>query len=185
MAELLKEASAMLVRRPAISSTGDTAGNPTLESLKTFIEQYELRENHFHSLLRCKEFELAAAIARYEQQKNEAHNELARSRTLGSQVSTFTQTEAELRSQLNIYVEKFKQVNAINIEASAKYWMTALRAIIISHYFQVALLTCCLPGRRYLEQLQRALLDVPQRNGRHVPEDQTPREGQSQSDQKA
>jgi uncharacterized phage infection (PIP) family protein YhgE len=36
--------------------------------------------------------------------------EANRSRALTSQVSTFSHTEAELRSQLNIYVEKFKQV---------------------------------------------------------------------------
>ena len=35
---------------------------------------------------------------------------MARSRQLSAQVSTFSQTETELRSQLNIYVEKFKQV---------------------------------------------------------------------------
>lgn len=36
--------------------------------------------------------------------------EASKSRQLTSQVSTFSQTETELRSQLNIYVEKFKQV---------------------------------------------------------------------------
>lgn len=39
-----------------------------------------------------------------------AENEVSRSRGLSQQVSTFSQTETELRSQLNIYVEKFKQV---------------------------------------------------------------------------
>jgi len=49
-------------------------------------------------------------LARYDRQKKLADNEIARSRQLSSQVSTFSQTETELRSQLNIYVEKFKQV---------------------------------------------------------------------------
>lgn len=49
-------------------------------------------------------------LARYEQQKRAAEQEMARSRALSAQVTTFSQTETELRSQLNIYVEKFKQV---------------------------------------------------------------------------
>lgn len=52
-------------------------------------------------------------VARFEQQRKLAENETARSRTLSAQVSTFSQTETELRSQLNIYVEKFKQASLI------------------------------------------------------------------------
>ncbi|MCJ1261410.1 hypothetical protein MMC22_001274 [Lobaria immixta] len=77
---------------------------------KSFIEQYELRELHFHSLMRTKECEVQYSLARFEQQRKLADNESTRSRTLSAQVSTFSQTETELRSQLNIYVEKFKQV---------------------------------------------------------------------------
>ncbi|KAL9612817.1 MAG: hypothetical protein Q9167_002600 [Letrouitia subvulpina] len=78
---------------------------------KSFIEQYELRELHFQSLMRTKECEVQFSLARYEQQKKETQNEQQRSRTLSGQVATFAQTEAELRSQLSIYVEKFKQVH--------------------------------------------------------------------------
>ncbi|MCJ1377443.1 hypothetical protein MMC17_000538 [Xylographa soralifera] len=77
---------------------------------KSLIEQYELRELHFLSLQRTKECELHTHLARCEQQRKVAESEAARSRQLSAQVSTFSQTETELRSQLNIYVEKFKQV---------------------------------------------------------------------------
>lgn len=77
---------------------------------KSFIEQYELRELHFHSLIRTKECEVQYSLVRFEQQRKSAEKEETRSRTLSAQVSTFSQTETELRSQLNIYVEKFKQV---------------------------------------------------------------------------
>lgn len=80
---------------------------------KSFIEQYELRELHFHSLMRTKESEVQYSLARLEQQRKLAENETTRSRTLSAQVSTFSQTETELRSQLNIYVEKFKQVRLL------------------------------------------------------------------------
>ena len=69
-----------------------------------------MRELHFHSLSRTKECEVQYNLARYEHQRKIAENEIARSRALSAQVSTFSQTETELRSQLNIYVEKFKQV---------------------------------------------------------------------------
>lgn len=49
------------------------------------------------------------SLARSEEHRKRAEDEMKKSRTLNSQVSTFSQTETELRSQLNIYVEKFKQ----------------------------------------------------------------------------
>lgn len=61
--------------------------------------------------MKTKECELHFNVARYEQQRKVAENETTRSRTLSAQVNTFSQTETELRSQLNIYVEKFKQVS--------------------------------------------------------------------------
>jgi hypothetical protein len=79
---------------------------------KSFIEQYELRELHFHSLMRTKELEVQHNLARFEREKKSAEAEAAKARALQAQVLTFSKTEAELRSQLNIYVDKFKQVSA-------------------------------------------------------------------------
>jgi hypothetical protein len=78
--------------------------------LKTIGEKYETRELHYKVLLRIKDAEIQSLTAKYEEQRRSAENEAARCRALSSQVSTFSHTEAELRSQLNIYVEKFKQV---------------------------------------------------------------------------
>ena len=69
-----------------------------------------MRELHYKALLRSKDAEIQCLTAKYEEQRRAAENEAARCRALSSQVSTFSHTEAELRSQLNIYVEKFKQV---------------------------------------------------------------------------
>ncbi|KAI5865611.1 myosin-like coiled-coil protein-domain-containing protein [Durotheca rogersii] len=77
---------------------------------KSLIDQYELRELHFHSAMRTKEIEVQWNMARYEQQKKTAEAEASRARQLNSQVLTFSKTETELRNQLNVYVEKFKQV---------------------------------------------------------------------------
>ena len=79
------------------------------QKFKSFTEQYELRELHFHALMRTKECEVQMSLARSEEHRKRAEDEMRKSRTLNSQVSTFSQTETELRSQLNIYVEKFKQ----------------------------------------------------------------------------
>ncbi|EWC46288.1 hypothetical protein DRE_04459 [Drechslerella stenobrocha 248] len=78
--------------------------------LRTLIDQYEMRELHFQSLLRTKELEVQYNLARYDSKRKQAEAESVRAKALHSQVSTFSQTETELRSQLNIYVEKFKQV---------------------------------------------------------------------------
>ncbi|KAI9149533.1 CAAX prenyl protease [Paramyrothecium foliicola] len=77
---------------------------------KSFIEQYELRELHFHSLMRTKELEVQYHMARYEREKKNAEAESTKSRHLQAQVQAFTKTETELRNQLNVYVDKFKQV---------------------------------------------------------------------------
>lgn len=80
------------------------------ERMKLFFEQYELRDAHLLKLARAKELEMQVYMGRYDKQKRLAESEAARSKLLLAQVSTFTQTETELRSQLNVYVEKFKQV---------------------------------------------------------------------------
>ncbi|PUU78069.1 Taxilin family [Tuber borchii] len=77
---------------------------------KSLVDQYEMRELHCYSLIRTKELEVQWNLARYEQQRKQAEQEAHRAKALHAQVSTFSQTEAELRSQLNIYVEKFKQI---------------------------------------------------------------------------
>ncbi|KAI4618351.1 hypothetical protein J4E81_004721 [Alternaria sp. BMP 2799] len=80
------------------------------QKFKSFIDQYELRELQYHSMLRLKELEIQYHAARLEQQRKQQEAESSKSHQLTRQVSTFSQTETELRTQLNIYVEKFKQV---------------------------------------------------------------------------
>lgn len=60
--------------------------------------------------------------SRLEDQRRSGESEANRCRALTSQVSTFTHTEAELRSQLNIYVEKFKQVLIEPFPSSYSSW---------------------------------------------------------------
>lgn len=55
-------------------------------------------------------------MARYERERKTAEQEIARSRALNAQVLTFSKTETELRSQLNIYVDKFKQVWTLHLQ---------------------------------------------------------------------
>ncbi|EJT76347.1 hypothetical protein GGTG_06267 [Gaeumannomyces tritici R3-111a-1] len=77
---------------------------------KSMIDQYELRDLHFHSLMRTKELEVQFNLARFEGEKKRAESEITRSRQLNQQIQTFSKTEGELRTQLNVYVDKFKQV---------------------------------------------------------------------------
>ncbi|KAI1862210.1 uncharacterized protein JN550_010366 [Neoarthrinium moseri] len=78
---------------------------------KSLIDQYELRELHFHSHMRTKELEVQYHMARFEEQKKSAEAESSKSRQLNNQILTFHKTETELRTQLNVYVEKFRQVS--------------------------------------------------------------------------
>ncbi|KAH8200426.1 hypothetical protein TruAng_005389 [Truncatella angustata] len=94
-------------RKPALNGKVEDLIKARFKSL---IDQYELRDLHFHSQMRTKEIEVQYHMARYDQQKKAAENEARKSSQLNSQVNTFHKTEMELRNQLNVYVEKFRQV---------------------------------------------------------------------------
>lgn len=128
---------------------------------KVLFDQAELREMHFKTILRHKDAELAHIAAKHEVERKRADAEAARCRTLTNQVSTFSHTEAELRSQLNIYVEKFKQV---------RYPSNC--SLLVRHAEAESFLLTTIAGRRYAEQLQRAIFDVSKRDGGDVQEDQ-------------
>ena len=89
---------------------------------KSYVDQYELREHHFYALLRTKEAENQLNLARMEDYRKRSESEMAKSRTLSTQVSTFSQTETELRNQLNIYVEKFKQACDPQVVLFPSFW---------------------------------------------------------------
>lgn len=60
--------------------------------------------------MRTKELEVQHNAARFERERKALQEEMNLTRQLNAQVQTFTKTETELRNQLNVYVEKFKQV---------------------------------------------------------------------------
>ncbi|KAL2136767.1 hypothetical protein VTI74DRAFT_1419 [Chaetomium olivicolor] len=80
------------------------------QRFKSFLDQYELRELHFHSQMRTKELEVQLHLSRYERERKLLEAERERSRQLNEQVQSFSKSEAELKQQLNVYVDKFKQV---------------------------------------------------------------------------
>lgn len=109
------------------------------------MEQYELRELHFHNLMRTKECEIQSSLARADDQRKRADDEIKKSRTLNAQVSTFSQTETELRSQLNIYVEKFKQAGLLLLVVSFSSLLSFPKLLFsdITGLKSLRYLTCC------------------------------------------
>ncbi|KAG0282350.1 hypothetical protein BGZ96_000575 [Linnemannia gamsii] len=87
-------------------------GNEALlqEKLQGFMEQYDLREKHFNSVVKAKDLELQLAQAKVDRQKRASQEDTVKLDLLKSQLQEYTKTEAELRKQLSVYVEKFKQV---------------------------------------------------------------------------
>ncbi|KAJ2979607.1 hypothetical protein NQ176_g3147 [Zarea fungicola] len=83
---------------------------------KSFIEQYELRELHFHSQMRTKEIELQYHLARFDRDKKAAEAELAKMGQLQTQVQTLSRSEAQARTELNMYIEKLGE--ACNAKAA-------------------------------------------------------------------
>ncbi len=118
------------------------------------MEQYELRELHFHALMRTKEGDVQLSLARAEDQRKRAEIETTKARTLSAQVSTFSQTETELRSQLNIYVEKFKQVGFLSFStliSSTFYYFCPMAREIFEVCRSTIPLLCSLTHRAFIE----------------------------------
>ena len=133
------------------------------QKFKSFVEQYELRELHFHSLMRTKDCEIQLSQSRFDEQRKRAEVEANKARQLTGQVSTFTQTESELRSQLNIYVEKFKQVSSLFSNYFLPFALRPTSACHVVHSFPLMhkhrftwlyLIQSCNPGGGYTQQLQ-------------------------------
>lgn len=68
--------------------------------------------------MRTKELEVQYHLSRHEREKKNAETESSKARHLQAQVQAFTKTETELRNQLNVYVDKFKQVNRAALSSS-------------------------------------------------------------------
>ena len=106
------ESDDQYVTAAAWSAPADVLRMPSFrQKFRSFIEQYELRELHMLSMLKTKDSEAHRNLANFDQEKKKADLNANKVKSLDAQVSTFSTTENELRSQLNIYVEKFKQVS--------------------------------------------------------------------------
>eukprot|EP00741_Cyanophora_paradoxa_P017349 tig00020961_g16759.t1 len=79
------------------------------DKLKNFAEQYELREQHFAHQLKTKDLEQQLWQAKFQQQKELADQEAVKAAAYKEQAATLVKTEQELRSQLQMYGEKFEQ----------------------------------------------------------------------------
>ena len=86
-------------------------GSRTLaEQLTKFVDIYRLRERHFTALLREKEVEADVHLARTLQAELTNDDYLDKIGALEKHIAALTRAESELKGQLAIYVEKFKQV---------------------------------------------------------------------------
>ncbi|KAF9537889.1 hypothetical protein EC957_007531 [Mortierella hygrophila] len=108
-----KTGSTMTQETPEVVDTQrPLVGNEALlrEKLQGFMEQYDLREKHFNSVVKAKDLELQLAQAKLDRQNRASQEGAVKLDLLKSQLQESTKTEAELRKQLGVYVEKFKQV---------------------------------------------------------------------------
>jgi len=79
------------------------------EKLKSFAEQYQLREQHFDTQLKAKDLEMQLLEAKLKQQSEIATQETLRAQAYNEQITTLTAREKELSTQLAYYAEKFEQ----------------------------------------------------------------------------
>lgn len=80
------------------------------EKFQSFLEQYELREQHFLCVLKSKDLELRLAEAKLSKQQHLSDQKDLQMEGTQSQITILARTESELRKQLGVYVDKFRQV---------------------------------------------------------------------------
>mmetsp|Transcript_27929 Transcript_27929/g.35006 ORF Transcript_27929/g.35006 Transcript_27929/m.35006 type:complete len:459 (+) Transcript_27929:36-1412(+) len=79
------------------------------KKLDQFVEQYEARQRHFAAQTRTRELEAQLLRAKLEQQAQLATQEKGKAQAYQEHITQLAATEAELRSQLALYAEKFDQ----------------------------------------------------------------------------
>ncbi|KAJ3018205.1 UNVERIFIED_CONTAM: hypothetical protein HDU68_011278 [Siphonaria sp. JEL0065] len=84
--------------------------NAIKEKLVNFFTQWTVREKQFEAVIKSNEMEMRLLESRVESQKQLTHQEAERVSSLRAQVASFLSTERDLRRQLQIYVDKFRQV---------------------------------------------------------------------------
>ncbi|KAH6564905.1 hypothetical protein BASA50_010435 [Batrachochytrium salamandrivorans] len=82
------------------------------ERFKDMLDQYELRERHFLSMAKSKDIKYHLSQAKCEKYRQKFEQEKPKRIALKKTISSFAHTETELRSQLDIYIDKFRQVEA-------------------------------------------------------------------------
>ncbi|KAI9344285.1 myosin-like coiled-coil protein-domain-containing protein [Obelidium mucronatum] len=80
------------------------------EKLLHFFSQWTAREKQFEAVIKTNEMEMRLLESRVESQKQLATQEAERVWSLRAQVASFLSTERDLRRQLQVYVDKFRQV---------------------------------------------------------------------------
>ncbi|KAJ3092042.1 hypothetical protein HK100_007037 [Physocladia obscura] len=80
------------------------------EKLMNLVDQWDMREKQFDSVVKANDIEMRLLESKLEMQKQLAGQECDRALHLRSQVASFLSTERDLRRQLQIYVDKFRQV---------------------------------------------------------------------------
>ncbi|CAK7267527.1 hypothetical protein SEPCBS119000_002599 [Sporothrix epigloea] len=79
------------------------------QRFKSIIDQYELRELHFHSLMRTKELEVQYNMARFERERKRVEGEVALSQRLNEQVQELQRVEARMQVEMKLILEKIEQ----------------------------------------------------------------------------
>ena len=99
--------------------------NPYLlnTKLNALVDQYEQREKDYYATVHRKDVQLQYSLARYLTQQETLSQECIKVETLKAQVLNFVKTENELKRQLAVYVDKFKQVEE-TLSKSNELFMT-------------------------------------------------------------
>ncbi|KAI8898295.1 Taxilin family [Globomyces pollinis-pini] len=94
--------------RQLMKSQDDT--NILKAKFKSFLEEYHIREQHFMAVNKTKDKEYALCQAKRDLFLEQAKEAELKYEKVNNQLNTFVKTEVDLRKQLSVYVEKFKQV---------------------------------------------------------------------------
>jgi hypothetical protein len=106
------------------NSNNNDTNTITNQKVLSLIEQYQSHEQQYQSTIKSLHVKLELWKAKSEQQRQVTNGEVVKVAALRAQIASFVKTEHELRRQLQIYVDKFKQV-------SFRFLSFAMRSILL------------------------------------------------------
>lgn len=104
----LIDINSKLTEQQELQKQQEAENDELRDKIKQFDEHHTLRDSHFSTQIKAKSLEVQLAETKHQQQLQLLKQEKHKNDALRSHINQLTATELELKTQLNLYSEKFE-----------------------------------------------------------------------------